>query len=1143
MKRLVVLVLLILPVLMMAYQVKNGDVSGQTWNAGTYYIDGNLSVSEGSTLVLMPGAILKFGYGISLNCEGSLNAVSEGDSIYYTSMHDDSVGEVISGSFGNPAGAGWYGIRVTGAQATANMQRNSIRYSINNYGLYFDILQDNGSYAIVFYYCNVNNIVGNSFSGNMYDTVQYYQCTILGSVQFSNAQRVVLNQLYIPEGQSLTIAAGTLIKFIGGNITVYGELNLLGDQQSPVVITSYKDDTQEGDWNADGAASMPAAGDWGGIVYQSLSHAPQIQHLRMFYGSGISLYCTYRGTISNNVFAHNNGNAIYLQSFPHDLTNNMIISTIGNGINLYGVSSETPYLIEDNFIGQSSEYPVLTSYSTVYPMSANMYVENRINAPCFNYSTLVGDHQWGSGNVAVINHLTIAESSSLDLAPGAVVKFMAGPLTVNGTLVCAGNEVQQIFFTSFRDDSIGGDLNADGEDSVPQPGDWGNIIYNDTAGAPQLSYVVVRYGGIQVYTANRGNINHISVRYAGNTGITLQYHPHDIQDSDLSYNLGDGIGLYYVSSEDVYTISGNQLNNNGQYAINSHYSVLYPLQNNTIQNNYFNAVYLVFSTLSGYHQINPGQQYLIYAATVPVGSTLDVQVGSVVKFFSGSLEISGTLLTNGSAVAPIVFTSYRDDVHGGDLNADGSQSSPDRGDWGGLRFGDTAAAPAMNYVYVYYGSTSFINTSASGYLRYCKFNYSSGNGLQIQYAAHNVDYCEFSYNSGSGLAMSYLSTTQAYNVRFNHFNSNDAYPLIFTYSNVFSLVNNSYHSNRHNALAYMYCSVPSNMYVVEGSVIAVQNLVVQSGVTFTVYPGTIFKFLGSDIVVNGRIVAQGTSTNPIIFTSWLDDSHAGDTNADGNASAPYPGSWTGVTINGDYSISNLQYCHILYGRGLTLNSTHQSTISRCKIQYSSEHGISLYTPQNISDCDISRNLGHGVAAFSEISTFRRCYIQFNQGYGIYIVGTPLNLGTSASHGRNFIRYNNSNGYQVYSTSSSLVPTIGNFWQWDTAAEIDQHIWDNDENPNSGEVSFGSWYYMSLETPVVWIETQNDTAFLRWDWVLDKLGNPALIQHYRVEYCSNPYASEPVWTELGQSQSNDYQLNDGLLPDAVFFRVVAVEVTE
>ncbi len=83
----------------------------------------------------------------------------------------------------------------------------------------------------------------------------------------------------------------------------------------------------------------------------------------------------------------------------------------------------------------------------------------------------------------------------------------------------------------------------------------------------------------------------------------------------------------------------------------------------------------------------------------------------------------------------------------------------------------------------------------------------------------------------------------------------------------------------------------------------------------TIEAGTIVKFdAQKGMVVNagsGMLAVNGNAAHPVIFTSSKDDAYGGDTNGDGNATAPQKGDWQFISF-GSSSNNSLNYCKILY---------------------------------------------------------------------------------------------------------------------------------------------------------------------------------------------------------------------------------------
>lgn len=96
----------------------------------------------------------------------------------------------------------------------------------------------------------------------------------------------------------------------------------------------------------------------------------------------------------------------------------------------------------------------------------------------------------------ITNYLTVNSGVTLTVDPGVVVKFEQsnfGEIDVDGSLVADGTSEAPITFTSYADDSVGGDTNGDGSSSG-SPGDWYSILFLGS-GTGDLDHVNVTYGG------------------------------------------------------------------------------------------------------------------------------------------------------------------------------------------------------------------------------------------------------------------------------------------------------------------------------------------------------------------------------------------------------------------------------------------------------------------------------------------------------------------------------------------------------------------------------------------------------------------------------------------------------------------------
>src|SRR3989344_7726942 len=94
--------------------------------------------------------------------------------------------------------------------------------------------------------------------------------------------------------------------------------------------------------------------------------------------------------------------------------------------------------------------------------------------------------------------LTVASGATLTINPGVVVKldmpqfFQA--FNISGTLNVQGAPDNKVYFTSFKDDAVGGDTNGDGSASSPKAQDWTSINFS-SGSAGNIANAVIRYGG------------------------------------------------------------------------------------------------------------------------------------------------------------------------------------------------------------------------------------------------------------------------------------------------------------------------------------------------------------------------------------------------------------------------------------------------------------------------------------------------------------------------------------------------------------------------------------------------------------------------------------------------------------------------
>ena len=171
----------------------------------------------------------------------------------------------------------------------------------------------------------------------------------------------------------------------------------------------------------------------------------------------------------------------------------------------------------------------ITETNTVPDSATTLYAQWDIRPLQTNYvsGTISSDSIWQAGDLYVIeNNLTVAKNVKLTIEPGVIIKFKSGKsLTVNagGTLSAVGTRMHPIVFTSFKDDTKGGDTNKDGDATEPIGGDWYGI---SISGKADIAYATMMYAGpsnesgiIEIRNSGELNMDSCTVAHSKYDGI------------------------------------------------------------------------------------------------------------------------------------------------------------------------------------------------------------------------------------------------------------------------------------------------------------------------------------------------------------------------------------------------------------------------------------------------------------------------------------------------------------------------------------------------------------------------------------------------------------------------------------------------
>lgn len=904
----------------------------------TYVLLSGLQISPSGSLTIDPGVVIKpLGSGITVDGNLTMNGTAL-NQITITSIHDDNFGQPLdtnnNGSLSAPGAGNWSQIDFSDG-STGSVQycrlkfgySGMVRMTNESIGISNTLLSDaqhgidlRGTSAPVLNTVTFQNSSSTPIlmsasadptftnltfisSGvtalgiapeNLSVDARLYPRTVAG---FSNITYVLLDGfLTMQSGAKLTLDPGVVLKLRhqggGAGLDIHGSLVADGKPESLIVFTSFADDLagNPADTNGDGSISGPTTGDWSYIRYGATSDdgTSKLDYCRISYGSGFSAASLWITSAAPSITRCTISNAIYgvlMDGNASPTIDNCSITNCNNAPFRMSILAD-PTLTNNSFASNGVNGISLLSET----LSQNATLEYRpgVGSPPFAYVP--------SGQITVGTGVTLSIEPRVVIKPafGGVVFVVDGALNAVG-----GTGSDRIVLTSIRDDAHAGDTNADGSASSPGTGQAGVLQFNNTSvdASCIVRNVLFQFGGDGVITTVSASPRIArSEFFESQCMLMATGSSQPSLDSLTVLNCHDLPFKMSLVSDPVF---GSAI---------------------TLANNSYTAIGILGEFLSQDVRLSrrsfAGIPSITYALagnmTIGFGAKWTIDPGIVLKLgpFGNGIDISGALIADGKPDSLIVFTSIKDDAFGGDTNNDGSLTAPSPGDWYNFRF-------------------AAVSDDANTILDHCRFRYGGGDffsgvgAMQFTNAGPSLSNCVFTLSQRYAVLIEGNSTPVFTNCALD---SSVSAPVRMSLVSDPAFNNVQFLGNGYTALSVVPETIAQDLLWKIRAVAGKDNIpyLIENqltsglGSTLTLQPGLIVKFAASGrINVQRAFDAEGGTPRDsmIVFTSIDDDFHGGDTDNNGTEFEPYPGSWSGVHVEGTAIDSEVRFrnCVFRYG--------------------------------------------------------------------------------------------------------------------------------------------------------------------------------------------------------------------------------------
>jgi hypothetical protein len=247
---------------------------------------------------------------------------------------------------------------------------------------------------------------------------------------------IVVGDTTLEPGVTLTIQPGVTVQFAQyRGLWVKGNLSAVGTSVSPITFTG----------------TTESAG-WWRFINVEQGGAATLTHCTLRYAG----YWDSAGILKSG-------------SGALSVTNCTVGSIAGDGLRI--ASGYASFTSQNNSFSNCN-YGVRLGINTSFDDNASTFAGNNVDVYA-DGGTVTGNVVWNlkkDYSLLVSGNIAVNAGAALTVNPGTVVKFAqyAG-IWVSGNLDVQGTAPAPIYFTDWRDDTVGGDANDDGNGTAPAP--------------------------------------------------------------------------------------------------------------------------------------------------------------------------------------------------------------------------------------------------------------------------------------------------------------------------------------------------------------------------------------------------------------------------------------------------------------------------------------------------------------------------------------------------------------------------------------------------------------------------------------------------------------------------------------------------